>query len=157
MALTYERIDVKLIAGAIANLPIDYSKVTLEGNDFIVDTYIQSLKPGIVVYMDEAGYIKPAGTAATEIPVGFLVNDAGGYANQNVNARATGLSAVLVGAGNQFVTDNVTETTIKAGTVLYAGTGGVLTSTKGTLETPVAVALSANSTTNKSVLVQTLI
>lgn len=156
MALSYERIDIKLVAGAIANFPIDFSKTTLQGNDFITDSYIMSLQPGIVVGMDAKGYIVPVKDATIQ-PLGFLVNDAGGYVNQNVNARANGLGAVLVGSGNQFVTDNTDADNIKAGNLLYADANGKLTATKGTATTPVAVALTSNSASNKSLLVSTLI
>lgn len=157
MALNYERIDVKLLAGSIASLPIDSTKAVLQGNDFIQDTYIASLKPGVVVTMDEKGFIKPAGAEADKCVLGFLVNDAAGYYNQNMNANSSHLAAVLVGGGNQFVTDNIKETDIKPGAFLYVGADGILTKTKGTLTTAVAVALTANSATSKAVLVQTLI
>lgn len=155
--MVYERIDVQVIAGAIDSLPIDFSKVGLQGNDFVTDTYIQSLKPGIAVCMDAQGYIKPASDTEGCIVLGFLVNDAAGYANQNVNARANGLAAVLCGGGNKFVTDNVIETDIKAGDALYVGTGGVLSKTKTTNVGAVAVALNSNSATSKSVVVKTLV
>lgn len=154
--LANQRLDVKMIAGAIVSLPIDITKTALEGNEFIQDTYIQSLKPGVVVGMSSDGYIKPAGTADI-VPLGFLVNDAAGYANQNVNARANGLVAVLTGNGNQFVTDNVANTDITPGAKLYADSKGVLTTTEGTDAVAVAVSLSQNSATNKSILVQALI
>lgn len=155
MALQYPRLDVKLIAGAIASMPIDLTKTQLVGNAFIQDTYIQSLQPGVVVYMDAAGFIKPVTDASTQTPLGILVNSADGYANQNVNAQSSGLIAVLVGGGNQFVTDNVTDNDIAVGAKLYAGSDGKLTKTeKGAA---VAIALSANSATNKAILAQQLI
>lgn len=157
MALQYPRLDVKLIAGAIASMPIDLSKTKLIGNDFVQDTYIQSLKPGTVVYMKAEGFITPVtdATQAAQVPLGILVNSADGYANQNVNAQSTGLIAVLVGSGNQFVTDNVEQADITVGAKLYANAQGQLSKTeKGS---PVAVALSANSASNKAILAQQLI
>lgn len=154
--MVYERLDIQA-GGVRDSLPIDYTKCALQGNDFVTDTYIASLKPGVAVIMDAAGYIKPAGGAATDVVIGFLVNDVAGYVNQNVNARANGLVAVVSGNGTRFATDNVKDTDIKAGDLLYAGTGGVLTKTKGTLETPLAVALNANSATSKTVVVKTLV
>lgn len=157
MALKYPRLDVKVIAGALVSFPIDLNKTLLQGNDFVQDAYIQSLKPGVVVKMAPEGYIKPAGADAGDVPLGVLVNSADGYANQNVNAQATGLLTALVGSGNQFVTDNVKDNNIAVGDKLYVGTDGVLTKTAGTLTTAVAVALSANSAADKSVLCQQLV
>lgn len=164
MSKLNQRLMVKMIAGAIVSLPIDFSKTALEGNDFIQDPYIESLKPGVVVGMSSDGYIKPAGTQDI-VPLGFLVNDAAGYANQNVNARANGLIAVLTGNGNQFVTDGVVESNVTPGAKLFANDEGLLTTTQVTYgsgdtavnASPVAISLSANSATNKEILVQSLI
>lgn len=157
MGLQYPRLDVKVIAGAIASMPIDLEKTGLTGNDFIQDSYIASLKPGVVVCMDPKGYIRPVKTA-DDVPLGILVNSADGYANQNVNAQASGLIATLVGGGNQFVTDNVKDNDITVGAKLYAGADGVLTKTSlGGNSPAVAVALSANSATNKAILAQQLV
>lgn len=156
--MQYNRLDIKNQAGTILNYPIDAEKIILDPIAFAQDPYVISMKPGIVVTIGAEGHLKPAGTSADEVPLGFLVNDVAGYANQNVNARASSAGAVLVGNGNLIVTDNVKEDNITTGEKLYVDDAtGQLTKTKGTLTTPVAVAVSENSATNKALVIQTLI
>lgn len=156
MALQYDRLGVRVIAGNMTSQPIDYSKTQLSANDFVADTYIQKLKAGVFVKIGTNKYIEVAGGTGTDKPIGVIVESVDGYANQNVNALACGLATVLVGGGNIFVTDNVKDEDITAGSALYIGTDGVLTKTEGTLKGAVAIALSGNSTGNKAIVVQTL-
>lgn len=154
MALQYERLGVRVVAGNIVSQPIDFAKTALSGNDFVADSYIQSLKAGVFVKIDTTKkYIVPA-KDADDVPLGVLVESVDGFANQNVNALACGMASVLVGGGNVFVTDNVADSDITAGTPLYLNSNGVLTKTD-TNKTVVATALSDNSTGNKAIVVQT--
>lgn len=155
MALQYERLGVRVIAGNMTSQPIDYSKTQLSANDFVADAYIQKLKAGVFVKIGSNKYIEVAGATADQ-PIGVIVESVDGYANQNVNALACGLATVLVGGGNIFVTDNVKDEDITAGSALYIDEDGVLTKTKVTLDKVVAIALSGNSTGNKAIVVQTL-
>lgn len=158
MAFQYKRLDIKNTSGTIISMNIDKNKMILDDMDFIQDPDIKKLKPGIVLTLDTTnGCIKPAEGTADEVLVGFLVNDAAGYANQNIDARASEMGAVLVGNGNVFVTDNVKEDNITFGAKLYAGADGILTTTKGTATQVVGVALSDNSSTNKAISVLTFI
>lgn len=149
----FKVLDIKTTNPKIVSLPIDLDKVTLESNDFIADSYIQKLKAGVFVKIGSSGFVEVASGAEDEVTLGVVVKDADGFANQGQNALATGLVAVLTGIGDQFITDSVKEDTITAGTALYVGTDGVLTSTKGTNKA-VAVAISGNSVSNKAILVQ---
>lgn len=154
MALQYERLGVRVIAGNIVSQPIDYSKTALSANDFIADSYIQSLKAGVFVKLDTTNkHIVPA-KDASDVPLGVIVESVDGYANQNMNALACGMASVLVGGGNVFVTDNVEDEDITAGSPLYLNSSGILTKT-ATNKTVVATALSDNSTGNKAIVVQT--
>lgn len=154
MALQYKRLGVRVVAGNVVSQPIDYSKTALNGNDFVADSYIQSLKAGVFVKLDTAGkYIVPA-KDANDVPLGVLVDSVDGYANQNMNALACGMASVLVGGGNIFVTDNVADEDITAGSPLYLNANGILTKT-ATNKTVVATALSDNSAGNKAIVVQT--
>lgn len=158
MAFQYKRLDIKNTSGTIVSLPVDKNKMILDDMDFIQDADIKKLKPGIVLTVDTTnGCIKPATGVADEVLLGFLVNDAAGYANQNIDARASEMGAVLVGNGNTFVTDNVKEDNITFGAKLYAGTDGIMTTAKGTATQAVGVSLSDNSSTNKAIMVLTLI
>ena len=159
MALIYNRLDIKLESGAISNLPLPNSIYGKSENDFIADSFVVSMKAGVVVSLDTTTKgIRPAGKA-NDVAIGFLVNDLAGFANQSINGLVAGSAAVLVGSGNQFVTDNVVDSDITAGAPLYvADDTGLLTKTQGTnITNPVAVAISGNSATNKAILVHTLI
>lgn len=156
MALQYKRLGVQVISGNMVSQPIDYSKTQLSGNDFVADSYIQSLKAGVFVKIDPTKkYIVPA--TAADTPLGVLVDSVDGYANQNMNAQACGLATVLVGGGNIFITDNVADEGITAGSPLYLNANGILTKTATNTDTDpvVATALSDNSAGNKAIVVQT--
>lgn len=151
--MALQRLEIRYQSGTIAGYPIDSSKLALAQNDYIQDTYVKSMKPGVAVTFGAEGYIKPAGKA-DDIIIGYLVNDIAGYANQNISTIASGYASVLIGGANVFITDNVADADITAGTKLFVNADGLLTKTEGDRKGAVAIALSANSASNKALLVQ---
>lgn len=157
--MNYGRLGIKTLSGAIISAPVPADKLVLDPQSFIQDADIVKLTAGKVVKLDATakGVKLCDGADADETPIGFLVNDMAGYYMQNMQDLASGQTAVLVGNGNMFVTDNVKEDSIAVGDVLYVTTDGVMTKTKGTNTTKIGISYSANSSTNKYILVQSLI
>lgn len=155
--LDYKRLEIRYISTVLVSYPVDATKLHLSETDFIQDAYVMSMKPGVALTFSSDGYVKPAGASGDETIIGYLVQDLAGYPNRNKNGIATGMATVLLaGSGNVFITDNVVESDITVGTKLFVGADGRLTSNKANLEAPVAVAVSANSASNKALIVQTI-
>ena len=109
-------LDIKLTSGSIASFPVKPDVRMLGELDYIQDSYIASLKAGVAVKINAEGYIDVCGKG--EAPLGYLATDASGKHNQNISTYANGLIGVLVGSGNQFVTDSVIEDSVTAGSLL---------------------------------------
>lgn len=157
--MNYGRLGIRTLSGAILSAPLPAEKMKLDPQAFIQDADIAKFKPGKVVKLDstDKGIKLCDGTSADETPIGFLVNDVAGYYMQNMQDYASGVTAVLAGNGNVFVTDNIKEDSVEIGDVLYVTTDGQLTKTKGTNETKIGISYTKNSSTNKFIVVQSLI
>lgn len=148
-------LDVKLVSGNFASFPINPELLYVDSLEYVQNPYIVSLKAGIAVKFGAEGYITPADKGGTI--TGFLVTDAANNINQNMATSANGQIAVLIGSANQFITEQVKDDNVVVGDLLYVGDGGVLTKVKEGDAIAVALALSSNSATSKSLLVQSLV
>ena len=146
-------LKIKYISGSIdGTLPLDPSKLTGDLSTDRASDYIRGLRAGRLVTIDTNGYVTLAEDGALFYAV--LVNDAFGGEFENVPALASGHVAALI-HGCVIETDEVVEDSIVPGDKLYIGTGtnaGMLTKTAPATDSkPVAVARTANSTTDKTV------
>lgn len=139
-------------------LTIPSTKLDMIETDFVADTFIRSLKAGTLISVDTAGDVALANGDA----LGVLLKDAAGEAHANIPALASGRVTAIVG-GCLIETDEVVEEDIVPGDKLYAVNGQFskfpavaadLASSPVILGSqPVALARSANSTTDKTLLI----
>lgn len=141
----------RLNGGTTFDLPIKSTLLEKELGDFRTDAEVLKLTSGIVVTVDTDGSVKPAGGSSSDKAIGFLLLSAAGNDLENIPAYASGRVAVSAGNGALYRTDNVADNNIAAGDALYAGANGVITKNQGTLTTVVGVALTGNSSADKTI------
>jgi len=143
------------IFGAIdGSNELNPAKLTGDLNTDLQSDYLRSLVSGRVATVKN-GYVELAEDG--DVDAGFIVHDAVSQYGTNQASVATGKLAIVMGGG-VAETDQVVETDIKAGDLLYIGKDnnkGLLTKNKPSNNSvAVAVARSANSATDKTVKIR---
>lgn len=113
--------------GIQANLDLDNSSFTGVLEDDLQLAYITGLLGGRIVGLDSNGKVQLAdGLPASSLePIGFLINDAGGYFFENKPAMAS-LKVAITFGNCVIITDQIeTGETFAPGDKLYCGTVGV--------------------------------
>ena len=146
---------IKYVFGALdGSNELNPAKLTGDLNTDLQSDYLQGLVAGRVAAV-KGGYIELAEDGDAD--VGLVVHDAVSQYGTNQGAVATGKLTILVGGG-VVETDQVVETNVQAGDLLYIGKGknaGLLTKTKPSDNAkPVAVARTGNTANDKTIVIR---
>lgn len=146
---------IKYVFGALdGSNELNPAKLTGDLNTDLQSDYLQGLVAGRVGAV-KGGYVELAEDGDSD--TGLIVHDAVSQYGTNQAAVATGKLTLLVGGG-VVETDQVVETDIKAGDLLYIGKGenaGLLTKNKPADNSKsVAIARTGNSAIDKTITIR---
>lgn len=154
-ALPYLTIKYEF-GGRDALFPLNPAEITGDINVDRNSVYLQKLTAGTMITLDQNGYVKVC-DGSTEDPLAFLILSVLAPAFENQPALASERVSGLWG-GNLIETNAIADEDIVPGDVLYCSAEGLLTKTAPRTDAAiVGRARTANSTENKTVLVQAIL
>lgn len=147
-------IDIQYIMGTTDSVAI--SPVNFTGDNFVdnASDFMKTIFAGGLASTDSEGYVKVA-DGDTDNVIGVFSRDGSNNPLDNYATVASERIAVIIG-GCKIVTDQVVESNITSGKLLYAGSGvdaGKYTTTVSATGVAVGIARSKNSVNDKRLVV----